>query len=898
MAKNGIVTSDNSHDGLLPAHWDELSALVDDVLDAPAPQRAALIAQLCHGDVARIALLAQMVEECERELPLLDRPAPEQFAQLLDDEPQLTLPELLGDRYRIEREIGRGGMARVFLADDTKHHRKVAVKVIRPDLAASLGRERFLREIGIAARLRHPNIVPLYDSGDADGVLYFVMPYEDGPSLRQRLATGAPLPAAEYVSVLRDMARALAYAHEQGVVHRDVKPDNVMLSGGAAVVTDFGIAKAVSAAQEGGSAATTLTQSGSGIGTPTYMAPEQAVGDPGTDHRADIYALGCVAYELITGKPPFHDLPVHQLVAAHVATAPTPIRDISPDASESIAALVMQCLAKEPADRPQSAKAVLDVLEAVSSAAHAAVPRAQETRAIEPVDPPARLRRVAPVLTTAGLLAVAVISWLTLRGGSPVIVEDVTVAVLPLQNSGGDSVQRALAEGLSDEVATELFRVPGVRVMSRRGVGNYRNQRELDTQKLGRELGARFLVMGTMREVDGRLRVLASLVRATDGAVLWTDRFDRAQRELSEVRTQIARAIGDTLARLVPRGAGMPSTVAGESRLATRAARTRAIDPEAYRLYVLAQRALDRRGLSIQASVDNFAKATLIDSTYAEAWAGLSLARALTPYFTTISAPTVEPGVRTAATRALALDSTLAPAHVALGLAHQHAYQWDSAATEFQTAVRLRAAGDVEPLIQYGRHLVFRGRVRQAMQQFLLARSTEPASALVSSWVSYAYYVNGQLDSALVENRRAYQSDSMNMTTLTHGALIRLSLGLNTEALKFARRIPPHNPLRLYVISALGDSAGAMSTVRGVESVVPRVSTVWSARAYVMLAAGDTSAAMAALERGADNHEMWPSYQAALDPVHRSLWQSTRYRALLRRVGLGDIVLPATAPRP
>ena len=192
MPTHGVATSDNSHGGLLPAHWHELRALVDDVLDAPLPQRAALIVQLCHGDVSWIASLAQMVEDCERELPLLDRPAPEQFAQLLDDEPQLTLPELLGDRYRIEREIGRGGMARVFLADDTKHHRKVAVKVIRPDLAASLGRERFLREIDIAARLQHPNIVPLYDSGDAEGVLYFVMPYEDGPSLRQRLETGAP----------------------------------------------------------------------------------------------------------------------------------------------------------------------------------------------------------------------------------------------------------------------------------------------------------------------------------------------------------------------------------------------------------------------------------------------------------------------------------------------------------------------------------------------------------------------------------------------------------------------------------------------------------------------------------------------------------------------------------
>ena len=884
------VSPDDEHAKLLPRHWRELEPLVDAVLDVAPELRESLIVQLSGGEMARAADIRALVAECEMSAPLLDTPAPERFAQLLDLDEAQSLPELLGDRYRIEREIGSGGMARVLLALDTKHDRHVAVKVIRPELAASLGRERFLREIGIAARLRHPNIVPLFDSGDADGVLYFVMPYEDGPSLRQRVQQVGALQSGEYVNVLRDVARALEYAHEQGVVHRDVKPDNVLLSGRAAVVTDFGIAKAVSVAQGSEENAITLTQSGSGIGTPTYMAPEQAVGDPATDHRADIYSFGCLAYELISGKPPFHDMPVHQLVAAHVATVPASIDRVAPHVPPGIAALVMQCLAKEPDDRPQSAKSLLDVLDASTASGQSNVTRLTPTLVV--VDP-ARLRRVIPFAVGAGLLAIGAASFLYARRSTEATVDDVTVAVLPLQSTSGDTLQRALAEGLSDEVATELFKVRGVHVMSRRGVANYRNQRELETDKLGRELGARFLVMGTLREVDGRLRVLASLVRASDGAVLWTDRFDRAQLELGAVRSEIARAIGDTLSRLVPRSAlSLPTATSGAVRSATRP-----VNPEAYRLYVLAQRALDRRGLSIQSSVDNFRQATLVDSNYAEAWAGLSLARALTPYFTPISAPAIEPAVRQAAARALALDSTLATPHVSLALVHQHAYQWDSAATEFETAVRLRSAGDVEPLIQFGRHLLFRGKPRAALERLLLARRSEPASALVSSWVSYAYYLDGQRDSALVESRRAYQSDSVNLTTLAFGALIRQNLGLADDARRFANRIQLQNPARFYVECAVGDTGRALPRLRQLEQQAPRPGLVGLARAYAMLGMRDTSAALSALERATADGEMWPSVQSVVDPLYDPLWPSARFRALLRRVGLGDVPPPSARRR-
>ena len=324
-----------------------------------------------------------------------------------------AFPVVPGDRYRMVRLLGEGGMARVYLAHDVKHGRDVAIKVIRPELAASLGRERFLREIAIAARLRHPNIVPLFDSGDADGVLYFVMPYEDGPSLRTRLDANGALPIAEAVSALRDVARALQYAHGQGVVHRDIKPDNVMLSGGAAVVTDFGIAKAVSSAQAE-SSGSTITQTGAGIGTPAYMAPEQAVGDPSSDHRADIDSFGCLAYELLTGQPPFHGMPAFQVIASHVSVVPKPVTESRPEISPALSKLIASCLEKDAAARPQSATDLLGLLDAASD--RAAALRARYAS------------RWIPAGAVTGALAGAIVYLIVTRGSAPP-AEEITMSV-------------------------------------------------------------------------------------------------------------------------------------------------------------------------------------------------------------------------------------------------------------------------------------------------------------------------------------------------------------------------------------------------------------------------------------------------------------------------------------
>jgi tRNA A-37 threonylcarbamoyl transferase component Bud32/tetratricopeptide (TPR) repeat protein/TolB-like protein len=284
----------------------------------------------------------------------------------MDIRDQLTAA--LGAGYTIERELGGGGMSRVFVADETRLKRKVVVKVLAPDLAQGVSAERFEREIELAASLQQANIVPVLSAGESGGLPFYTMPFVEGESLRARLGHAGAVPIPEVVSILRDVARALAYAHERGVVHRDIKPDNVLLSGGAAVVTDFGIAKALSAARAAAGAAG-LTQVGTSIGTPTYMAPEQALGDPNADHRADIYAFGCMAYELLVGRPPFDEPNVQRLFVAHLTTPPASVVGRRPDAPPGLAALVERCLAKDPAARPQSAGEILALLDSAGSEA-------------------------------------------------------------------------------------------------------------------------------------------------------------------------------------------------------------------------------------------------------------------------------------------------------------------------------------------------------------------------------------------------------------------------------------------------------------------------------------------------------------------------------------------------
>ncbi|MFI5245577.1 MAG: protein kinase, partial [Gemmatimonadales bacterium] len=376
------------------------------------------------------------------------------------------LQRTLGDAYTLERELGGGGMSRVFTATERALGRTVVVKVIAPELAEGVSAERFGREIQLAASLQQANIVPLLSAGDAGGVPYYTMPFVQGESLRGRLAIGTPLTISEGVGILRDVARALSYAHARGVVHRDIKPENVLLSHGAAVVTDFGIAKAVSAARtmSGGG---TLTQAGTSIGTPAYMAPEQVAGDPNVDHRADLYAWGCLAYEVFTGAPPFvRDTP-QRVLAAHLSEQPAPIASGRADLPLSLANLVMRCLAKDPAQRPASADEILRDLDA------AFTPGA--TSAERPAARGGRTTRRNLLIGAIAIAVVATAAYIVRRNrpqttSSLSATSDRSVAVLPLANLSGDKADDYFGIGLSEEITRALSK-NGVRVIGRVSAG-------------------------------------------------------------------------------------------------------------------------------------------------------------------------------------------------------------------------------------------------------------------------------------------------------------------------------------------------------------------------------------------------------------------------------------------
>ena len=339
------------------------------------------------------------------------------------------LQAALTGKYTFERELGAGGMATVYLAQDLKHDRQVAVKVLRPELAAALGKDRFLQEIRIAASLHHPHILPLFDSGEADGFLYYVMPYEAGQSLRERIDREGELPVSEAVRIVRDIVDALAHAHKQDVVHRDIKPDNIMVSGRHALVTDFGVAKAVSEA----TGRARLTTAGVALGTPTYMAPEQAAADPHIDHRADVYAVGAVAYELLTGRPPFLGTTSQMILTSHIADEPDPVTKYRASVPPALERLVSKCLEKSPADRWQSAEEMLPHLEALVTPSGAVTPVATK-----PVAPEKGRQRVTVVTLAVAIVLAGLAIFQLIPRGVGVDLTPNRVVVIPFENRTGD----------------------------------------------------------------------------------------------------------------------------------------------------------------------------------------------------------------------------------------------------------------------------------------------------------------------------------------------------------------------------------------------------------------------------------------------------------------------------
>jgi eukaryotic-like serine/threonine-protein kinase len=401
-----------------------------------------------------------------------------------------ALKDALADRYVLDTEIGRGGMATVYRADDVRHGRRVAIKVLRPELVSSLGTERFMREIGIAARLTHPHIVPLLDSGTADGMLYYVAQYVTGGSLRNRLRSDGQLPVREALRIAEEVGAGLDFAHRSGIVHRDVKPENILFTDGHAVLTDFGIARANSIRTD------FRTDEGIVVGTPEYMSPEQAAGEMDVTGASDIYSLACVVYEMLTGHPPFSGGSAQSIVARHITEIPRSARVARPEVPEGVVRALTRAMAKDPLERFVSIGAFLTALE----------------------DDPA---------TAVGA---------RMR----------SIAVLPFVNSSPDPDNEYLSDGITDELIDALSKVKGLRVASRTSVFGLKGKLE-DVRAVGALLGVSAVIEGTVRRSGDRLRIAARLSSTDDATLLWSQRFDRTLEDVFALQDEIAHTIVDAL---------------------------------------------------------------------------------------------------------------------------------------------------------------------------------------------------------------------------------------------------------------------------------------------------------------------------------------------------------------
>ncbi|MEP7086164.1 MAG: protein kinase [Gemmatimonadota bacterium] len=649
---------------------------------------------------------------------------------MIDD----TLRSPLADRYRVERELGAGGMATVYLAEDLKHRRKVALKLLRPELTALLGPERFLQEIALTASLQHPHILPLFDSGSIDGQLFYVMPYVDGETLRQRIARGA-IPMDEALDILRDVARALAYAHAQGVVHRDIKPDNVLLSSGTAVVSDFGIAKALSASREPDEPASfTLTRAGTSLGTPAYMSPEQAIGDV-VDARTDVYAFGVIAYELLAGAHPFASHSTTQrLIAAQLSEMPAPLATKNPSVPSAVSALVMQCLAKDPSARPANGGELLARLSAASTKV--------TSRA-----------RLWPLVAAAALFVVSLSAIVISRRGT-VAASARSIVVVPFDNLGNPS-DAYFAEGMSDEIADQLARLPGLQVIGREGVKRFSGSQK-SPRDIARELGAAYVLSGTVRwarqatgsgELNGatRVRIVPILLNVASGTQAWGQPYEEPLTDVFKVQASVAERVATALS----------VTLGDTARAALH--HEESTNADARDAQLLGRFLLRQRGLSnLRQAADAFQRAIARDSNYARAWAGLSEATGLIPGYsdTVLDDSAYRARAGWAAQRALALDSTLPEVQIALARALATDFRFREALPRVQRAIAL----DPNATLAYALEneiLTALGRTADADSAIRRAFALDSLSPLVLNLTSTEYAAAGKYDSAIHYSERA-----------------------------------------------------------------------------------------------------------------------------------------------
>ncbi len=786
------------------------------------------------------------------------------------------LQSTLGNAYSVERELGGGGMSRVFLARETALGRNVVVKMLGEDLVAGLSSERFAREVKLAASLQHPNIVPVLITGVADGIPYYTMPYVKGESLRARMKTGS-IPRRQIISILRDLARALQYAHGEGVIHRDIKPENILLSGDAAVVTDFGIAKAISAARSSTAAdrvesqsGYTLTQAGSAVGTPAYMAPEQVAGDT-LDHRADIYAWGLIAYELLAGVHPFSGREsAAQLMAAHLSQSPPPLADQVRDAPRPLVDLVMRCLSKDPGQRPPSASALLESLD-----------DAYESREHVPATASIRRRPRTAVLAgmvISGFLLGSLAYYRKGHEGEAATAATRAVAVLPFAHDRADSTEAYFGEGIADELMTALGKVPGIRVASRTSAIAVGKRDDLDVREIGRQLGVSAVVEGTVRRAGGQLRVTAQLTNASDGLAMWSDVYERDNKDVFAVQNDITQAIVAAL---------RPELAAGENNSGKRpASGAGTSDPEAYDLYLRGLYLIERR--DVGRASEYFQQAIAKDDRFARAYAGLASALVFFPYFLGVPARNVEARVQAAAHQSLRLDPTLGEPRVALAMAHWHAYRWKEAEEEFKRALAADSTSAVAHT-QYGRYLQSIGQAEPAIREFRIARRLDPLSPTASVWLSHSLGYIGDFPAAIEEGKRARELDpnlwnsrtvpGFNLVTMRRFDEAIKALGENDDAsMGFAGQ-------RAFILELAGAKERAATIRKRLDALPDSTWFVHGTRVYAYLPI-DTAKALSEMELSIARHEILPHAVPLFDRVYDGVRKSARFAAIVRKAGL------------
>jgi serine/threonine-protein kinase len=756
------------------------------------------------------------------------------------------IQQILGDRYLIEREHGRGGMAYVFLARDRRYERQVAIKVLDPDIATAVGAERFLREIRITAQLQHPHIVPLLDSGEASNLLYAVMPFVEGESLRDRLMAQARLSTTEAVTIAWEVADALDYAHRRGVVHRDIKPENILVSNGHALVADFGIARAVGLA--GGA---TLTGVGFPIGTAAYMSPEQATAASPVDGRSDIYSLGCVLYEMIAGRMAFTGPSLKSVLTQQLTVDPPLVHISRPDVPPAIIAIVRRCMMKQPEDRYQSAGELAEDLRGTL----AELPRLSTPVPREPAALPegdggdGLLTAVGRWIVPAALLAIVLLAIMFTyrrRGGAAPTSEatgpyNASVAILPFDNIGGTEADEYFSEGITDEIISQLAQVESLKVISRTSVLALKDS-PLTLPQIAETLGVRHIVEGSVRRQGSRVRVTAELIEAASDAHLWSGTFEGDLADSFRVQEEIARRVSGELL----------SNIRGVRPMAPSAMPTKSA---AFDALLLARHRLERRSPeALAGATEAFRQAIAADSGYAPAYAGLSSAYVLHVVYGFPGG--VNPYVAAAralalAERAVDLDPQLAEAHLArsdallIGLAPH-----DQVLRSLREARQL-APGNVAVYLSVAHALEHMGRWDAAVQQAQRALALDPLSTGARHSAIAVALGARQYDLAVkeAERARAFDPDDRVAEMLLANALLlngdaQACARLGLEPWLGTKAICLHETGRQAEAKVLADSLAGLLR-RGEYALVPQFAALAGYRAWL----GDGAGALSWLER-------------------------------------------------